>query len=218
MQWEVDLWGKLLNARRAAISQNFATQYDLKYLEFSLKIQFIKIFYKTVEAYQQYELALKSSESLMNIRNLVEDRYRQGLRTSIDLRLAESSYSSSKIILENREVQYKSLLRNLEILIGQYPSGQLLISSYIPRNLPGIPIGLPVDLIERRPDIQSEIKRLESSGYKLAQAKRDRLPSISLTASGGTSTDKLKEILNGDYSVWNLASNITAPIFQGYIH
>ena len=215
LQWEVDLWGKLLNARKAAISQNFATQYDLKYLEFSLKIQFIKIFYKTVEAYQQYELALKSSESLMNIRNLVEERYRQGLRTSIDLRLAESSYSSSKIILENREVQYKSLLRNIEILIGQYPSGKLLIPSYIPRSLPGIPVGLPVDLIERRPDIQSEIKKLESSGYKLAQSKRDRLPSISLTASGGTSTDKLKEILNGDYSVWNLASNITAPIFQG---
>ncbi len=215
LQWELDLWGKLINAKKAAINQKIATQYDLKYLEFSLKTQFVKFFYQTVEAYKQYELALQSSESLMNIRNLVEERYRQGLRTSIDLRLAESTYSSSKIILENRKIRYKGLVRNLEILLGEYPAGELLISSSLPNKLPAIPIGLPVDLIERRPDIQSEIKKIEVAGYELAQSKRDRLPSIFLTASGGTSTDELKEILNGDYSVWNLASNITAPIFQG---
>ena len=214
LQWEVDLWGKLLNARKAAISQNFATQYELKFLEFSLKAQFIKFFYQTVEAYQQYELALKSNESLLHIRNLVETRYKEGLRTSIDLRLAESSFSSSKIVLENRKIQYKTLLRNLEILMGKYPSGKLLISSSMPKSLPEIPIGLPADLIERRPDIQSEIKKIEAAGYKLAQSKRDRLPSIFLTASGGTSTDALKEILNGDYTVWSLASNLTVPIFQ----
>ena len=214
LQWEIDLWGKLLNARKAAISQDFSTQYDLKYLEFSLKTQFIKFYYQTVEAYQQYELALKSNESLLNIRNLVETRYKEGLRTSIDLRLAESSFSSSKIVLENRKIQYKTLLRNLETLVGKYPVGDMLISSYIPKSLPGIPIGLPVDLIERRPDVQSEIKKLEAAGYKLAQSKRERLPSIYLTASGGTSTDALKEILNGDYTVWSLASNLTAPIFQ----
>ena len=99
--------------------------------------------------------------------------------------------------------------------MGKYPSASLIVSDSFPVNYPKIPPELQVDLIERRPDIQAAIYNIESSGYRLAQSKRELLPSISLTTSVGTSSQDLKDILNGDYSVWNIATNITVPLFQG---
>ena len=99
--------------------------------------------------------------------------------------------------------------------MGKYPSASLIVSDSFPVNYPKIPPELPVDLVERRPDIQAAINNIESSGYRLAQSKRELLPSISLTTSVGTSSQDLKDILNGDYSVWNIATNITVPLFQG---
>tara|TARA_Y100001980_G_C14540396_1_gene318098 strand:+ start:682 stop:2094 length:1413 start_codon:yes stop_codon:yes gene_type:complete len=214
VQWEVDLWGKLLNAKKAAKSKNLASIYDLKYFKFSLKTQFVKNYYQSVQSKKEYELALEYYKSSEKIRNLVKERYEKGLRSSIDLRLAESSLSRSKILLENKKIEFKSKIRSLELLLGKYPKGSIIISNSYPTNLPLIPIGLPVDLIERRPDVQAELKKLESKGFSLAQSKRDRLPSIFLTSSSGTSSNELKNILSGDYSVWNIVSNISTPIFQ----
>ena len=214
VQWEIDLWGKLLNAKKAAMSENLATIYDLGYFKFSLKTKFVKNYYQSVQAKKEYELAIEYFESSEKIRNLVKERYEKGLRSSIDLRLAESSLSRSKILLENKKIEFKSKIRSLELLLGKYPTGSITISDSFPTTLPSIPIGLPVDLIERRPDVKAELKKLESKGYSLAQSKRDRLPSIFLTSSAGTSTNELKNILNGDFSVWNIVSNISTPIFQ----
>ena len=74
---------------------------------------------------------------------------------------------------------------------------------------------MPAVLLDRRPDLKAAINKLEASGYRLAQSKRELFPAISLTGSLGTSTSDLKEILNGDYSIWSLASNLTMPIFNG---
>tara|TARA_B100000614_G_C14468365_1_gene461459 strand:- start:405 stop:914 length:510 start_codon:yes stop_codon:yes gene_type:complete len=55
---------------------------------------------------------------------------------------------------------------------------------------------------------------MEAASYEHVQSKRNLFPSFSLTARGGTSASELSDILNGDFSVWNLGANITAPIFQ----
>ena len=215
MQWEVDIWGKLLNARRAAYKDYESTLNDLAYLKFSMGVQYVNAYYTTVETFLQYQLSIETREALDRIKNIVLNRYDTGLSTSLDLRLAESSLAISRGQEENRLIQKSNAVRNLEILMGKYPSGSLIVSKYFPEKYPKIPAELPVDLIQRRPDIQAAINNIEASNYRLAQSKRELLPAISLTTSIGTSSQDLKDILNGDYSVWNLATNLTAPLFQG---
>ena len=215
MQWEVDIWGKLLNARRAAYKDYESTLNDLAYLKFSMGVQYVNAYYTTVETFLQYQLSIETREALDRIKNIVLNRYDTGLSTSLDLRLAESSLSISRVQEENRLIQKSNAVRNLEILMGKYPSGSLIVSKYFPEKYPKIPAELPVDLIQRRPDIQAAINNIEASNYRLAQSKRELLPAISLTTSIGTSSQDLKDILNGDYSVWNLATNLTVPLFQG---
>ena len=215
MQWEIDIWGKLRNQRKAAYKNFEATQNELAYLRFSLSTQFARSYYAAVEAEMQYRLAQEITASLQGVRDVVSERYGLGLTSSLDLRLAEASLANSKLQLVDRSIQKNRTLRSLESILGLYPSATIQVSAELPSSIPPIVAGIPSDLIKRRPDVIAAVNKIEAASYEHAQSKRNLFPSFSLTASGGTSASELKDVLNGDYSVWNLGANISAPIFQG---
>ena len=214
-QWELDIWGRLLNERIAAKKDYEAVKYDLSYLGFSFVVRSAILFYQGVEALEQSMLSKESYASLVEIRDLVKNRYEKGLRSSLDYRLAETSVSTAILEMENRKNQLISINRQLETLVGEYPTGTLLKQKTLPKNLPSIPKSIPAAIIERRPDIRSLILKVESNVSRVSQAKRNLLPGISLTGSLGTSTQDFEQLLDQDYGIWNLGLNVTAPIFNG---
>ena len=214
-QWEIDIWGRLLNARIAAKKDYEAVKYDLSYLGFSLVVRSAILFFQGVEALEQSMLSKQSYNSLVEIRDLVKNRYEKGLRSSLDYRLAETSVSTAILEMENRKNQLVSLNRQLEMLVGEYPSGTFIQQKKLPKNLPNIPKSIPAAIIERRPDIRSLILKVESNVSRVSQAKRNLLPGISLTGSLGTSSQDFDQLLDKDYGIWNLGLNVTAPIFNG---
>ena len=117
--------------------------------------------------------------------------------------------------METRKNQLRSINRELEILIGIYPKGTLIKNSEIPKIMPGISRNLPASLIQKRPDIQSLIYKLESRSYKVAESKRNLLPGLFLNGNIGTSAQSVKDIIDKDYGIWNLGLNVTAPLFNG---
>ena len=215
LQWEIDIWGRLLNGRKAAYKDFEAAQYDLSYLGFSILVHGAQLYFQGRESAAQLALAQESYNSLVEIRDLVKERYEKGLRSSLDYRLAETSVATSIVTIENRKNQLKTINRQLEILIGQYPSGTLVERKVMPDNLPPVPAGIPAAVLGRRPDIRSLILKVESASHRAAQAKRNLLPGITLNGSAGTSTRQLEEILNRDHGIWTLGLNVTAPVFNG---
>ena len=214
-QWELDIWGRLLNGRKAAQKNYEAASYDLSYLGFSSVIRASQLYFQAVEAHGQMMIAQESYQSLVEIRDLVKDRYDRGLKSSLDYRLAETSVLTSKVNLESRSLQLAYLNRQLEILIGEYPSGNLITNSSLPVSLPNISPTIPAELVTRRPDIKSLILKAEAEGLLLMQSKRNLLPGISISGTGGTSAQKLEDVFNDDYGIWNVGTAITAPIFNG---
>ena len=85
----------------------------------------------------------------------------------------------------------------------------------MPKDFAHVPSGLPSNLLLRRPDLKAAILKVESSNYRVSEAKRGLFPSIALTGSAGTSTSDLKNLLDGDFSVFNIGANILLPVFQG---
>ena len=214
-QWELDIWGRLLNGRKAAQKNYEAISYDLSYLGFSSVIKASQLYFQAVEAHEQMTIAKESYLSLVEIRDLVKDRYDRGLKSSLDYRLAETSVLTSKVNVELRSLQLTNLNRQLEILIGQYPDGNLITNLSLPVSLPSINPIIPSELVTRRPDIKSLILKSEAEGLLLVQSKRNLLPGISISGTGGTSAQKLEDIFNDDYGIWNVGAAMTAPIFSG---
>ena len=89
------------------------------------------------------------------------------------------------------------------------------VGDILPVKLKPVPAGLPSDLISRRPDLAAAERRLASAFAGVKSAKRSLYPQISLTGSGGTSSNLLKDLLNGNFGIWSMAGSILQPIFQG---
>ena len=162
-----------------------------------------------------FNLANSSVIANQDVFNIVEERYNKGIGASLlDYRLAKSNLLISQASLEQRKMTLDSYKRQLEALIGRYPTGNVLISSSLSNYLPTIPRNLPSNVIQNRPDIVSSYNKIESSALDLYHANRMKYPSFNLTSSIGTSSGELKDILYGDALVWGLGSNILLPIFQ----
>tara|TARA_Y100000994_G_C15703423_1_gene446241 strand:+ start:2391 stop:3893 length:1503 start_codon:yes stop_codon:yes gene_type:complete len=213
-QWEIDAWGKLYSKRISAKKEYEASKNEYKFLQFSLISQAVKIYFNLVESKEQLALADSSLSAYKDIFNIVEQRYNQGVRSSLDYRLAKSNLLIAEASLERRRMVVDNLTREMEVLLGFYPSGLLETSNNLSISLPSIPNNLPSEIIQRRPDIIATYNKVESSFSDLDYAKKMKFPSFNITGSMGTSTDDLSKLLDGDFSVWSLGANITLPIFQ----
>jgi NodT family efflux transporter outer membrane factor (OMF) lipoprotein len=215
VSWEADLWGRLSASKAAALADFQASEADWIGFQLSLAGQTAKAWFAAVEAQQQLELTEATLENYKTTNNQVLLRYRRGLRPSLDVRLSESNVATAESNLALRKDQLQIFKRQLEALLGRYPANRIELSEQLPLIRQPIPEGLPADIIRQRPDLIAVERRLAASQMRVKEAKGLLYPRISLTASGGTSSAELKDLLDGDYSVWNLASNILQPLFQG---
>ena len=215
LSWEVDLWGRLRAGTQAAIADAQAAGADWAGARLSLAAQTARAYFAAVEAGRQVELAHATVENYRVSTEQIQRRYRRGLRSSLDLRLGRSSLAAAQATLEQRRQQQDISLRQLELLLGRYPSASIAVGSELPAVNGAVPAGLPADLIARRPDLIAAERRLAAADRRLVSARRALLPSISLTASTGRSSSALGDLLDGDFSVWNLVGNISQPFLQG---
>ncbi len=215
VSWEPDFWGRIRAMKSAATADFQASQADLIGFQLSLVGQTAKAWFAAVEAEQQVRLAVATVENYLTTNEQVIRRYKRGLRPSLDVRFSETNIATAKAILLQRKDLLLRTKRQLELMLGRYPSARLTLSDNLPNISDPIPAGIPADIISRRPDLIAAEKRLAAANARLAESRRALYPRISLTGSAGTSSDEISDLLNGDFSVWNLVGNLLTPIFQG---
>jgi NodT family efflux transporter outer membrane factor (OMF) lipoprotein len=215
VSWEIDLWGRMRAGKQAALADFQAAHAEWIGARLSIAGQTTKAWLAAIEARQQVRLAQATVESYRRTAEQVRDRYKRGIRPSLDLRLALSNLSSAQVVVSQRREQADRAARQLEILLGRYPEGKLTV----PEDLPGmpatLPAGLPAELVMRRPDLAAAERRAAAANARVKQARRLLYPSFSLTGSGGTASQELRDLTDGDFRVWSLAANLLQPIFQG---
>jgi NodT family efflux transporter outer membrane factor (OMF) lipoprotein len=218
VSWEVDLWGRLRAGARAALAEAQAVDADLAGARLSLAGQTAKTWFAVAEALQQVELASSSAESFRRSSDWIRQRYEMGIRPPLDLRLALSNQAAAEALLGVRREQLDRTLRQLEVLLARYPSARLLEmfpSTGLPELPAPPPVGLPAEIVSRRPDLVAAERRLASTDQSLLSARRALYPRLSLTGSGGTLALQIADLLDGDFGVWTLAANLTQPLFEG---
>ena len=218
ISWEVDLWGRIRAGARAAVADFEAVRADLRGARQSIAAQTAKAWFAVLEAQAQVDLAQERSDSFRKNTGQVRTRYELGLRPPLDLRLALSNQASADALLELRRNQFNAVTRQLEVLLGRYPSGRI-VEEFPPGELPErpapIPMGVPAEIVSRRPDVVAAERRLAAFEQRTKQARKALYPRLTLTASGGTATAALGDLLDGNFGVWSLIAGLTQPIFQG---
>ncbi len=215
ISWELDLWGRLAAQAEAAEEELFATRSDHEAARQSLAAATAKAWFAWQEARLQLELSVRTVETFARNTDVVSKRFESGVADALDLRLAKSNLASARALLEQRRAQVARTERLLEVLLGRYPGGALVAGDDLPAVPETPPVGLPAELLGRRPDLSAAEARLRESDARLGAARASLYPRISLTASGGRASDELADLTDDDFSVWSLVGNIVQPIFQG---
>ncbi len=215
VSWEADLWARLRAERLGARREAEAGAADLAGARLSLAAQVAKAWFARVAAARAEEIAREEVDVARATLELARSRYRGGLADTAAVHEAERALAEARAEVERAARGRDSATRQLEILLGEYPAGALDPRGDLGAALPPVPAGLPADLVSRRPDLRALEARVAATDARLLAARRALYPHLSLTASGGTSTRAFRDLLDRDYEVWNLVTNLVQPLFQG---
>jgi NodT family efflux transporter outer membrane factor (OMF) lipoprotein len=215
LSWELDLWGRLRDQTAAALARAEASQAELAAARLSLAAQTAKAWLNVIEAGEQMALAERTAQAYRDNQVAIESRFRRGLSQGFDLRRIRTEAAAAQADVSARKAALDRSIRTLENIIGRYPAAALNSQASLPDLPPNIPLGLPADLLQRRPDLIAAERQLAAAERTQRADRKQRLPQMSLTASGGTASQAFDNLLDGDFSVWSLAGNLTQPVFQG---
>ena len=213
--WEIDLWYKLGNELAATEHEKTASESDLYAAQLSLAANITKTWFDAIVSAQQVKLADKTIASFENALEIVDQGYNRGLYKALDVRLARSNLLNAKGKKENFLRIKDGQTRTLEAMLGRYPSAQLTFPDQLPTVTNELPSSVPASLLERRPDIIAAAERFFATDQRMIKARKNMLPTIQLSGGGGTSTKRLDEIFDPERLIWNIASGLSQPLFQG---
>ena len=214
MNWEIDLWGRMRTGQEAFIAEFEASANELKGFKASLVGQTAKIWFSLLGAKEQEELALRSLASFKETQRMLRDAFEAGNGAASQIRLAASDVEVAVALLEQRKSQARAAARQLEILLGRYPGGIIEATVGLPKMPPPPPPGIPSDLLNRRLDIIAAERRLAAADRRIKEAKLALFPQISLTGSGGTTSEKLRDLTDSAFGVWNIGGQASQQFFR----
>ena len=212
--WEADLWGKVKAGKLAAMASTQARQAELAAVRLSLSAQAARAWFGAIEAHRQVELARSSVESYRLSAGRIRARFEGGVRPALDLRLALAELRIAEAGLQSRLELADRGVRQLQILMGDYPDGSRELGKDLPEGPEQVPTGLPSELVHRRADLVAAERDLLAADARIAEARAQLRPSFSLTSSFGTSSDQLRSLLSAELLVWSLIGNVVQPAFN----
>ena len=212
--YEVDLWNRLSDKAKAAEFRYQAGENDVRTLLLSLSAQLADQYFLAVE--QRGQLALLEQQTVQKegLLKIFTDRYRAGLTTATEVYKARQNLATVKSLVPDRRASLARAENNIALLLGQAPGTVSIQAEQLPQLTNLVDIGLPADLLLRRPDIAAATQQLAAADHELAAALAARLPAVNLTAAIGHSATKLA-VGDIEGTFWNLALGLTQPIFDG---
>ncbi len=217
LRWEVDFWGRIRRGREAAQADTQAIEQDARAVALSLISDVGQSYFRLRELDEQLDIATRTLAVRQESLEIVQKRSSVGLASELDIKRAEVLVAESAGLLPDLKRLRAIELHHLEVLTGMGP-GSLNLASQPLRSVivqPDIPIGLPSELLERRPDILEAEATLMSSHARIGQAHAYFFPTLTITGQGGLQSADFAKWFTGNSLNYSIGPSVTLPIFQG---
>jgi len=214
--WEADLWGRLRYGRNAAQSQHASAKADFEFARQSLAAATARSWFTATETLLARQIATEMVQSARELVTFSEQRQRVGAGSEQEIAMARASLGSFEDTARQTRLAHEQALRALELLLGRYPAAELRARSELSK-MPGpVPVGMPLEMLERRPDLIAAERRVAAAFNRVGEAKAAKLPRLTLNISGGAiSSDVLQLKPNFENPTFGAGARLVAPIYQG---
>lgn len=213
ISWELSLFGAMRESKRSARADIIASRWALNAVLLSVAAEVATTYFTLCQAATNLEIARLSQSLRGEEARLIDSLYHYGLSDGVALQQARSLLYSATADVESYQRAVNQTHLSLCTLIGENPTLTVAYTSM--GNIPlKTPIGLPSELVERRPDIQQSYYQMAAAAADVGIARASRYPSITLSAGGGVLSSSVKGLMQGDPWAWSLAGEIVAPLFN----
>ncbi|WP_397448926.1 efflux transporter outer membrane subunit [Pseudomonas sp. NA-150] len=216
--WEVDLWGHVRRNVEAAEADIQLTQAQHDGVVLSIAAETATDYIRLRGVQARLDVARQNLEIARQSSKLTQNRFDNGVTTNLDTANSAAQVATIEAILPVLQAQQDSLINALSYLLGEPPralNGELSQAKAIPHPAPDVPLGLPSELAQRRPDIQQSEAALHRATAAIGVAKADFYPRVSLGASMGFQALDGSDLGGWNSRQWSYGPSLYLPIFQG---
>lgn len=218
MNWEIDLFGKVRDQVKAAKAGVRVSHADYEGVMVSMCATLAKAYVTLRCLQEQYAVAMTHIASQKHILRITEARLEAGIGNSLEVAQAKVVLYSTNAAVPGIEAKIRVTANSIAILIGAYPAEvvpQLLIPDHLPKDF-GMPaIGLPADLIRRRPDVVQAEAQMAQYAAQIGVAKKDFLPTLNISGSIGTYAHKGGDLFGRHSLGYSVTPTLSWTIFDG---
>jgi NodT family efflux transporter outer membrane factor (OMF) lipoprotein len=213
--WEPDIWGKVRRSVESNRANAQASAADLAGAELSIQTELAQDYFQLRTLDAQKKLFDTSVSLYQQSLDLTTNRYNAGVASEADIAQADTLLKTTKAQAIDIGVQRAQLEHAVALLIGQPASSFSIPPLPIEAAPPMVPVGVPSELLERRPDVAAAERQMAAANAQIGVAEAAYYPSLTLSASGGFQSSSWSKWLTWPSRFWSFGPSVEWTIFDG---
>lgn len=216
-RWELDVFGGTQREMEAARASREAAEEDLRAVRVSLAAEVARNYFTLREAQASLDIAARNAALQRDSLDLVRARAEAGLTGELDVRAAETQVAVTESGLPGHAARVQYAIHRLGVLMGRAPGAlreELAPAQDLPPAPPMVPVGLPSDLLRRRPDVRAAERNLAAATARIGVATADLFPKFALTGALSGQDDALYGLKRGANLLWSVGPTVQWPVFD----
>ena len=215
VSYQADVWGRVRKNVESYREQAQASAADLATVNLSMHADLAVDYFQARSLDAEEQLLNSTVKDYEQALELNESRFRGGIASEVDVEQAKTQLQTTRAEAIDVGVARAQFEHAVAILIGKPPAEFSLPSLPLSAPPPHVPLGLPSELLERRPDIAAAERRVASANAQIGVAKTAYYPLVSLGASGGFESSAITTLVNGPSGLWSIGLSAVGTLFDG---
>jgi len=215
VNWEVDVFGRIRRNVEANVASAQATAADLESVRLAFQAELASDYFLLRGLDAEKRLLDSNAEANEKALQLTVNRHNQGVVSGVDVAQAETQLYTTRAASTELGIARAQLEHAIAILIGRPPQGFSIPIAPLETEPPAVPLSLPSELLERRPEIAAAERRVASANAQVGVATAAFFPQLLLAASGGYGSSTLSQLFNLPNRFWSIGPSLVATLFQG---
>jgi outer membrane protein, multidrug efflux system len=211
--WEIDLFGRIRRLNEAQRAAYFASEEARRDIRLLVLAEVAQGYFQLRALDADLEISRRTVQSFQDTLDIFQRKLEGGAASGLEVARARAALANVAAVIPDLQRQIVAQEAALNLLLGRNPGpidrGSALAEQFDP---PDVPIGLPSQLLERRPDVRQSEETLIAANANVGVAKANFFPTISLTGVLGGISPQLSD-LTGSGKAWSLAGNLAGPLF-----
>lgn len=212
--WEPDVWGRLGRAVDSATAGEQASAADLASAKLSAQGELAANYFSLRQTDAQKTLLESTLAGYQRALEITQNRYASGIAAKTDVLQAQTQLANAQADTAGLQRQRAQLEHAIAVLVGEAPGNFTLPPAEWKPSVPDVPLVVPSELLQRRPDIAAAERRVASANEQIGIAKSAYFPSLSLSASAGSSASRVADLFKAATNVWSLGLSAAQLIFD----